>query len=224
MQLLIGFDIGGTKCSVSTGVFEGAERLMPEEKAVMKTDLSVSPEEMLRKMAEQAQRHLRGRQPDGIGISCGGPLDEKKGVILTTPNLPGWHGFEIVKYIKDSLGLPTKMINDANACALAEYKLGAGRGSHNMAYLTFGTGLGAGLIINNQLDWMKYSHSTRCIFVKIISVIIKMISIIIIIIYDISFKLSLHWNFFMINIMLIDIIFFIFFEIFFIFFMFLFLI
>lgn len=88
---------------------------------------------------------------ESAGISCGGPLDGKRGVILTPPNLTCWHGFEIVKYIETGYGIKAFLQNDADACAFAEWKYGAGRGTENMIFLTFGTGLGAGLILNGRL-------------------------------------------------------------------------
>jgi glucokinase len=98
------------------------------------------------------QRHeLTYENVKGIGISCGGPLDSKKGVILSPPNLPGWDHIEIVKLFQERLGIPTAIQNDANACALAEWTFGAGVGTQNMVFLTFGTGLGAGLILNGKL-------------------------------------------------------------------------
>ncbi|MEA1910910.1 MAG: ROK family protein, partial [Spirochaetota bacterium] len=86
-----------------------------------------------------------------IGISCGGPLNSKKGVILSPPNLPGWDNIPIVSRLKKKFGIPVALQNDANACALAEWKWGAGRGTRNMIFLTFGTGLGAGLILDGKL-------------------------------------------------------------------------
>jgi glucokinase len=86
-----------------------------------------------------------------VGISCGGPLDSKRGVVLSPPNLPGWDDVPIVEYFETELSIPTALQNDANACALAEWKYGAGRGTQNMIFLTFGTGFGAGLIINGKL-------------------------------------------------------------------------
>jgi glucokinase len=86
------------------------------------------------------------------GISCGGPLDSKKGLIVCPPNLAaGWHGFYIVDYVKEEFGLTSKLQNDANACAVAEWKFGAGQGTKNMVFFTFGTGLGAGLILDGKL-------------------------------------------------------------------------
>jgi glucokinase len=86
-----------------------------------------------------------------IGISCGGPLNSKLGIILSPPNLPGWDEIPIVKLFFDKYGIQTSIQNDANACALAEWKFGAGIGVRNMIFITFGTGLGAGLILNGRL-------------------------------------------------------------------------
>lgn len=86
-----------------------------------------------------------------IGISCGGPLDSKRGVILSPPNLPGWDNIEIIKILKEKFGVPVGIQNDANACALAEWLHGAGKKCENMIFLTFGTGMGAGIILNGRL-------------------------------------------------------------------------
>ena len=86
-----------------------------------------------------------------IGVSCGGPLDSRTGVVMSPPNLPGWDNIPIVKLLGDRFGIRTGIHNDANACALAEWKFGAGIGARNMAFLTFGTGLGAGLILDGKL-------------------------------------------------------------------------
>jgi glucokinase len=87
----------------------------------------------------------------GIGISCGGPLNSKTGTILSPPNLPGWGNIHITEYLEEKTGFNAWLCNDANACALAEWKLGAGKGCSNMIFMTFGTGLGAGIILNDQL-------------------------------------------------------------------------
>jgi glucokinase len=86
-----------------------------------------------------------------IGISCGGPLDSKSGIILSPPNLPGWDEIAVVALFRERFGVPVGLQNDANACALAEWKWGAGRGCRNMIFLTFGTGMGAGLILDGRL-------------------------------------------------------------------------
>jgi glucokinase len=92
-----------------------------------------------------------GQEAAAVGISCGGPLDSEKGLILSPPNLPGWDSVPIVELLREKTGLPCFIENDANACALAEWYWGAGRGFKDLAFLTFGTGMGCGLILNGQL-------------------------------------------------------------------------
>ena len=146
---ILGFDIGGTKCAVITANWDGKEiELLKKEKCP--TDRSLTPTEMIDKLIEMADGIL-DRKPEAIGISCGGPLDSKKGVIMSPPNLPGWDNVEIVKQLEEHYGVPAHLQNDANACAVAEWKFGAGRGTKNMVFLTFGTGLGAGLILDGKL-------------------------------------------------------------------------
>lgn len=87
----------------------------------------------------------------GIGISCGGPLDGKSGLILSPPNLPGWDRVPITDEVEKHSGIRAYLQNDADACALAEWKYGAGKGMDSLVFLTFGTGLGAGLILNGRL-------------------------------------------------------------------------
>jgi glucokinase len=88
-----------------------------------------------------------------IGISCGGPVDNKKGVIMSPPHLIGWDDVRIVEYFENGYDIKTILENDANACALAEWKFGAGKGKNlkNVIFLTFGTGFGGGLILDGRL-------------------------------------------------------------------------
>lgn len=142
MKQYLGIDIGGTKCAVVLGNAEG-EIL---QKRVIPT--TTAEETLVRIFA--ALDTLKD-QAVAVGISCGGPLDEARGLILSPPNLPGWDAVPIVEMVHSRLGLPAKLCNDANACALAEWRFGAGKGSRNMIFLTFGTGLGAGLILDGRL-------------------------------------------------------------------------
>ncbi len=146
---ILGFDIGGTKCAVNTAFWDG-ERVTLLKKEKCPTDLSIPPEKMIDKLIKMAEGILDGR-PDSIGISSGGPLDSERGVILGPPNLPGWGRVEIKRQIEEHFGVSSHLENDANASAVAEWKFGAGRGTRNMVFLTFGTGLGAGLILDGRL-------------------------------------------------------------------------
>lgn len=145
---MIGFDIGGTKCAVSVGYEKNGE-LVITDKSVIPTDLTVSPYEMIDRMCNVAEKMTDDFSL--IGISCGGPLDSRRGVIMSPPNLTGWDDVKIVEYLKDKYYGKVYLQNDANACAVAEWRYGAGRGADNMIFLTFGTGLGAGLILNGKI-------------------------------------------------------------------------
>ncbi len=146
---ILGFDIGGTKCAVVTARWDGSEiTLLKKEKCP--TELDIPAEAMIDKLIAMADGIL-DQKPDAVGISCGGPLDSARGVILGPPNLPGWNNVAIVAQIEKHYGVPTKLQNDAHACAVAEWKFGAGKGCQNMVFMTFGTGLGAGLILDGRL-------------------------------------------------------------------------
>ena len=137
----IGVDIGGTKCAVALGDADGNVL----RKVRFATDAC---QETLDRITDAV---LEMGKADSIGISCGGPLDSARGVICSPPNLPGWDEIPIVAYLSEKSGIPAYLCNDANACALAEWLYGAGKGCRNMIFLTFGTGMGAGLILDGKL-------------------------------------------------------------------------
>lgn len=146
--MMIGFDIGGTKCAVCIGV-ETVNGLEIVDKRIIPTDHTISPYEMIDRMYELTREMTNCIEV--IGISCGGPLNSREGIIMSPPNLHGWDNVKIVDYLKEKYGVKAYLENDANACAIAEWKFGAGKGCKNMVFLTFGTGMGAGLILNGQL-------------------------------------------------------------------------
>ena len=154
MKLKIGLDIGGTKCAISTGECEdGAIKILSREEF---PTAGLSWQQVLEEFACRIERIVSSNsnsdlQLSAIGISCGGPLDSKRGVIMSPPNLPGWDDVPVVKFFEDRFHVPTAVQNDANACALAEYLYGSGRGAKNMVFMTFGTGLGAGIVIDGKL-------------------------------------------------------------------------
>ena len=144
----LGIDIGGTNCAVSMGE-EINGQLVIEDKRIIPTQHNISAYAMIDKMCVAAEEITDDFSK--IGISCGGPLDSKRGIILSPPNLIGWDNIEIVDYLKNKYAAKVAIQNDANACAVAEWKYGAGKGTRNMIFLTFGSGMGAGLILNGQL-------------------------------------------------------------------------
>lgn len=140
---LIGVDIGGTKCALS--VPDGAEHVR-EVVRFPTTDVQGTLEQILSEIARLAP----GSAPV-FGVSCGGPLDARRGLILSPPNLPGWDRIAICDELTKRFGGRAFLMNDANACALAEWQFGAGRGCQSMIFLTMGTGMGAGIILDGRL-------------------------------------------------------------------------
>ena len=156
MNVSVGIDIGGTKCALSVGECSAdAVKILHREEFPTK---GLSWQEVLEEFGKRIDAFLKSDEDvaslfsiANIGISCGGPLDSKTGVIMNPPNLPGWDDVPVVKFFADRFGVPVHLQNDANACACAEWKFGAGRGAKNMVFMTFGTGLGAGIIIDGKL-------------------------------------------------------------------------
>lgn len=140
MKEYIGIDVGGTKCAV----LKGNESGISERIAFATTDLDTT----LNMIFDAVSRLMPA---ESIGVSCGGPLDERRGVIMSPPNLPGWDDVPLIDMLRERFSVPAYLCNDANACALAEWRFGAGRGCDDMIFLTFGTGLGAGLILGGRL-------------------------------------------------------------------------
>ena len=149
-DIYLGLDIGGTKCSVVVGDASFSIK--------RKISFETRTERGYQAILSEFQKYIKSLLADyigynlkRIGISCGGPLDSKKGIIYSPPNLPGWDNVPITRIFSDEFGVETVLQNDANACALAEWLMGAGKGTSNMIFLTFGTGMGGGLILNGKL-------------------------------------------------------------------------
>lgn len=143
-RIVWGMDIGGTKSALCAADVSG--RILCRHQLATQ---EYSWESLLEALS--AWGLANAPAPCAVGVSCGGPLDSRTGMILSPPNLPGWDEVPVVEWLTKRLGVPAFLQNDANACALAEWMYGAGKGTQNMAFLTFGTGLGAGLILNGKL-------------------------------------------------------------------------
>lgn len=148
---IIGIDIGGTKCAVTLN-YEQSGEIKIEDRicfATLKT-----PDETIIELLNIVGMFIKKHsleEIDCIGISCGGPLNGKKGIIINPPNLPGWIDIPIVEIFEKKFSVPVSLQNDANASALAEWMWGAAKGYKNVIFLTFGTGMGAGLILDSRL-------------------------------------------------------------------------
>jgi len=149
---IIGLDIGGTKFAVVEGTVEGEilgriQQPTETERGFEDTfaRLCAAVEGML------AGAHAAGRKVVALSVSIGGPLDIERGIIYSPPNLPGWDAIPLKDLLRRRFGLSVYVEHDGNAGALAEWRFGAGRGARNLIFLTMGTGLGGGIILNGQI-------------------------------------------------------------------------
>lgn len=151
--LLLGFDIGGTKTALILGDTQGqilrrmeipTPAFEPFDSALPK--ICVAAQDLL---VECCTEGLGA--PRAVSVSVGGPLDIERGILFAPPHLAAWGEAPLKQYLEQEFNLPVYIEHDGNAGALAEFIFGAGRGARNMIFLTVGTGLGAGLILNGQI-------------------------------------------------------------------------
>ncbi len=165
----LGFDIGGTKCTAIYGAEDAQSDVRPLDRVVWPTAGEASPRACVERFCDEAKALLERHGADasavaGIGVICGSPLDNRNGIILSPPNLPGWDEIPVVEWVKEAFPACPKVTleNDANADALAEWAYGAGRGTRNMVFITFGTGCGAGLILDGRLYTGTNDYAGEC--------------------------------------------------------------
>lgn len=148
-QTVAGLDIGGTKIAVALADTDG--NVISHTR--FDTIVELGPHRILERALEEIERMREdtGTRLVALGVGCGGPLDRGRGLILSPPNLPDWDEFPIIEIIEKRLRIPAFLDNDANAAALGEFNYGAGRGMHNIVYITISTGIGGGIIIKGQI-------------------------------------------------------------------------
>ena len=153
MSLIFGWDIGGTKTGLLLGDRHGQVLRRIELVTPAREPFAVA----LPRMAAAGQRFLAECQAEQLGpvdalsVSVGGPLDIERGVLFAPPHLAAWGEAPLKAGLEAAFHLPVFVEHDGNAGALAEFHFGAGRGARNLVFLTVGTGLGAGLILNGQI-------------------------------------------------------------------------
>ncbi len=141
----IGIDIGGTQLRVAAYAEDGT--LLHRQ--AMANDHDLSPRENLQRLVDCIESW--DIEYVGVGIGAPGPLDFHAGRILTPPNLPGWEGFEIVRFFERETGHTAFLNNDANVAGLAEALCGAGCGEESVFYFTVSTGVGGAYLYRGKI-------------------------------------------------------------------------
>ena len=151
-KYVVGVDIGGTK--LATVVADTTGNIL--NKVRKPTLAEKGPEYALQLLFDMVHEtiglaSLERTAISAIGVSCGGPLDTKTGIVYSPPNLPGWDALPLKAQLESEFQIPVTIENDANASALAEYRFGGGRGYNAVLYMTMSTGIGGGIVLDGQV-------------------------------------------------------------------------
>ena len=156
VRTVLGFDIGGTKTAIVEGTVDGCilQRVeMPTQAAEPFTATFPAIVRCARTLVETARRSER--EIAAISVSVGGPLRIDEGYLINPPHLPGWHDLPLKAHLIEAFqSIPVAVEHDGNAGALAEFRFGVGKVRpklRHLIFLTFGTGVGGGFIINGQI-------------------------------------------------------------------------
>lgn len=148
-EVIAGIDIGGTKIAV--GLADSKGRMLTLSR--FPTRVELGPHRILANAVNEIEKLLKGSEArlTAIGVGCAGPLDRRRGLILSPPNLPDWDNFPVIRLLEERFNVPAILDNDANAAALGEQRHGAGRGLSDIVYMTISTGIGGGIIIDGKI-------------------------------------------------------------------------
>ena len=145
-------DLGGTNVRAIVADLDGdvsGDQIQPSRASDGLDACLASIEEAMRKAASEAE--IEPADLHGIGIASCGWVDSEHGIVPAAPQLPGWHNVPLARIIRERLGPPTILENDANAAALGEHVFGAGRDVRHLVYITVSTGIGGGIIVGGKL-------------------------------------------------------------------------
>ncbi|MCJ7434616.1 MAG: ROK family protein [Anaerolineales bacterium] len=147
MGTIIAIDIGGTQLRAAAYTQDQTQPL-----SIKRTETKSNEPNAFGRLIQLIEDVLpKDQKVEAIGLSSPGPIDPYTGIIMLTPNIKEWRDFPITSKLTEYFGIPSYLDNDANLACLAEWKFGAGRGRHNVLYLTISTGVGGGVIIDDRL-------------------------------------------------------------------------
>ena len=150
MKHALGIDLGGTELRVALVEETGGILSQCSTKTAAGDGPAAVLEQMRLLIAEtlHERKHIR---LEGIGVGSPGPLDTCAGIVIRAANLRNWINVPLRQMISDMTGLRTELNNDGNAGALGEFHFGSGQGYRNIVYVSIGTGIGGGVIVDGRL-------------------------------------------------------------------------
>jgi glucokinase len=151
MAFAIGVDLGGTNLRIAAVDDQGhlLEKLTTGTEVTRGRDRVIT--EMTRDISQLASKYQASGRLSGIGIGVPGIIDMHTGYLRESPNLPGWANYPVRNEIEQRLGTRVLLENDANAAALGEKWLGAGKDVDSLVMFTLGTGVGGGIIVDGRV-------------------------------------------------------------------------
>ncbi len=149
---VLAVDLGGTK--IITAIISNKGQMIAREYCLTLAD--EGPQSVINRIVSAIDyllglRNVESSKLGSISIAAAGAIDLDKGVITSSPNLPGWYNIPLRDIVREKHGVNTFLINDASAAAIGEHHFGIGKGVNNLILLTVGTGIGGGIIINGKL-------------------------------------------------------------------------
>jgi glucokinase len=151
--MLLGVEIGGTKLQLALGRGDG--KLEALERLAVRPEAGASAilEQICAAVCPLAARlGLHLADLDAVGIGFGGPVDVERGVVIKSHQVGGWEGFDLVEWFRRELGLTHVAVqNDADTAGVGEARFGAGVGLSPILYVTVGSGIGGGLILDGRI-------------------------------------------------------------------------
>ncbi len=146
-QPLLGIEIGGTKLQIVLGDAAGRIR----ERQRLSVDPTRGAAGIRRQIASGLRALLRGRRISAVGVGFGGPVDWRTGRVARSHQIEGWFGFDLAGWLRRLTAAPVVVDNDANLAALGEATRGAGVGRNPVFYVTLGSGVGGGLVLDGKI-------------------------------------------------------------------------
>lgn len=143
---VVAVDIGGTKLRAAVYSLHQTTPLQ-----VRKVDTHGKEAGVLERLYALVDSVWSVGNIEAISVASPGPQDPARGILFSTPNIPSWVNFPLGKLLEEKYRVPVYLENDANLAALGEWEFGAGRGFHDILYLTISTGIGGGVISNDRL-------------------------------------------------------------------------
>jgi glucokinase len=150
---ILGIDVGGTKTALVMGTLQAQVLRRDEFQTPVDDEFEIAMVKINQNIEKYIDRWVKEGKPmpNAISVAVGGPLDIEKGILFSPPHLSKWGTAPLKTRIQEYFQLPVYVEHDGNSGALAEFYFGAGKGTRNLIFITMGTGLGAGIILNGMI-------------------------------------------------------------------------